>query len=133
MADDALLTRLVAAVDGQYAVEAEVGRGGMAVVYRATDVRLRRKVALKVLPPELAFREEVKRRFLREAEMAAGLSHPHIVPIYAVMLPERHRLPKVRACIDWWQAWLASRQAPQEPPRAGLQQRVQQPTAAGKG
>lgn len=56
----------------------------MAVVYRATDVRLRRKVALKVLPPELAFREEVKRRFLREAEMAAGLSHPHIVPIYAV-------------------------------------------------
>ena len=84
MADNALLTRLVSAVDGQYAVEAEVGRGGMAVVYRATDVRLRRKVALKVLPPELAFREEVRRRFLREAEMAAGLSHPHIVPIYAV-------------------------------------------------
>lgn len=84
MADDALLARLVAAVDGHYAIEAEVGRGGMAVVYRAMDVRLRRKVALKVLPPELAFREEVKRRFLREAEMAAGLSHPHIVPIYAV-------------------------------------------------
>ncbi|HRN52847.1 MAG TPA: serine/threonine-protein kinase, partial [Gemmatimonadaceae bacterium] len=84
MADDALLARLVAAVDGHYAVEAEVGRGGMAVLSRATDVRLRRKVALKVLPPELAYRDEVKRRFLREAEMAAGLSHPHIVPIYAV-------------------------------------------------
>jgi serine/threonine-protein kinase len=84
VADDALFARLVAAVDGHYNIEAEVGRGGMAVVYRATDVRLRRKVALKVLPPELAFREEVKRRFLREAEMAAGLSHPHIVPIYAV-------------------------------------------------
>jgi serine/threonine-protein kinase len=84
VADDGLRTRLVAAVDGHYAVEAEVGRGGMAVVYRATDVRLRRKVALKVLPPELAFREEVKRRFLREAEMAAGLAHPHIVPIYSV-------------------------------------------------
>lgn len=56
----------------------------MAVVYRARDVRLRRKVALKVLPPELAFRDEVKRRFLREAEMAAGLAHPHIVPIYTV-------------------------------------------------
>jgi len=84
VADDALQQRLAAAVDGHYAIEAEVGRGGMAVVYRATDVRLRRKVALKVLPPELAFREEVKRRFLREAEMAAGLSHPHIVPIYAV-------------------------------------------------
>ena len=56
----------------------------MAVVYRARDVRLRRKVALKVLPPELAFREDVKRRFLREAQMAAQLSHPNIVPIFAV-------------------------------------------------
>ncbi len=84
MADDALLARCAAAVAGHYEIEAEVGRGGMAVVYRARDVRLRRKVALKVLPPELAFRDEVKKRFLREAEMAAGLSHPHIVPIYAV-------------------------------------------------
>jgi len=84
VADDALLARLAAAVAGHYEIEAEVGRGGMAVVYRARDVRLRRKVALKVLPPELAFRDEVKKRFLREAEMAAGLSHPHIVPIYAV-------------------------------------------------
>jgi serine/threonine protein kinase len=82
--DDALLARITAAVAGHYEIEAEVGRGGMAVVYRARDVRLRRRVALKVLPPELAFRESVKRRFLREAEMAAGLAHPHIVPIYAV-------------------------------------------------
>lgn len=84
VADDGLLARCVAAVDGRYEIEAEIGRGGMAVVYRARDVRLRRKVALKVLPPDLAFRDEVKRRFLREAEMAAQLSHPHIVPIYAV-------------------------------------------------
>ena len=84
MTDEALLQRTVAAVDGHYEIEAEIGRGGMAVVYRARDTRLRRKVALKVLPPELAFRDEVKRRFLREAEMAARLSHPHIVPIYAV-------------------------------------------------
>ncbi len=84
MTDEALLQRMVAAVDGHYEIEAEIGRGGMAVVYRARDTRLRRKVALKVLPPELAFRDEVKRRFLREAEMAARLSHPHIVPIYAV-------------------------------------------------
>ncbi|MBX3132371.1 MAG: protein kinase [Gemmatimonadaceae bacterium] len=84
MADDALRQRCAAAVAGHYEIEAEVGRGGMAVVYRARDVRLRRKVALKVLPPELAFRDEVKRRFLREAEMAAGLAHPHIVPIYTV-------------------------------------------------
>ena len=56
----------------------------MAVVYRALDIRLRRKVALKVLPPELAFRPEVRTRFLREAEMSARLSHPNIVPIYSV-------------------------------------------------
>ena len=84
MAEDALLERCTAAVAGLYEIEAEIGRGGMAVVYRALDVRLRRKVALKVLPPELAFRQEVKTRFLREAEMAARLSHPNIVPIYSV-------------------------------------------------
>ena len=65
-------------------VEAEIGRGGMGVVYRAVDSRLHRKVALKVLPPELAFRDEIRARFLREAQMAAQLSHPHIVPIYTV-------------------------------------------------
>lgn len=84
MTQDPLLARCIAAVGGLYAVEAEIGRGGMAVVYRATDLRLRRKVALKVLPPELAFRGDVRTRFLREAEMAARLSHPHIVPIYSV-------------------------------------------------
>ncbi len=84
MSDDALLARCVAAVAGLYEIEAEIGRGGMAVVYRAMDIRLRRRVALKVLPPELAFRGEVRSRFLREAEMSARLSHPHIVPIYSV-------------------------------------------------
>ena len=81
---DALRERVNAAVGSLYQVEAEIGRGGMAVVYRALDTRLQRRVALKVLPPELAFREEVKRRFLREAQMAAQLSHPNIVPIYSV-------------------------------------------------
>jgi serine/threonine-protein kinase len=81
---DALRERVHAAVGSLYEVEAEIGRGGMAVVYRATDTRLRRRVALKVLPPELAFREEVRRRFLREAQMAAQLGHPNIVPIYSV-------------------------------------------------
>ncbi len=81
---DALRERVNAAVGSLYQVEAEIGRGGMAVVYRALDTRLRRRVALKVLPPELAFREEVRKRFLREAQMAAQLSHPNIVPIYSV-------------------------------------------------
>src|SRR5438046_9867529 len=56
----------------------------MAVVYRATDLRLNRTVAIKVLPPELAFNADVRTRFLREAQTAAQLSHPNIVPIYSV-------------------------------------------------
>ena len=82
--NDHLLDRLVVAVGTQYLVDAEIGRGGMAVVYRATDLRLNRRVAIKVLPPELAFNADVRERFLREAQTAAQLSHPGIVPIYTV-------------------------------------------------
>ncbi len=67
-----------------YDVEREIGRGGMGVVYRAIDKRLKRPVAIKLLPPELAFRRDVRSRFQREAETAAQLSHPNIVPIYSV-------------------------------------------------
>ena len=81
---DPLLDRLVVAVGTQYLVDAEIGRGGMAVVYRATDMRLNRRVAIKVLPPELAFNADVRERFLREAQTSALLSHPSIVPIYTV-------------------------------------------------
>ena len=81
---DYLLDRLVVAVGTQYLVDREIGRGGMAVVYRATDLRLHRQVAIKVLPPELAFNADVRERFLREAQTAAQLSHPGIVPIYTV-------------------------------------------------
>jgi serine/threonine-protein kinase len=81
---DPLLDRLVVAVGTQYLVDREIGRGGMAVVYRATDLRLHRPVAIKVLPPELAFNRDVRERFLREAQTAAQLSHPGIVPIYMV-------------------------------------------------
>ncbi|MDQ2664541.1 MAG: protein kinase [Gemmatimonadota bacterium] len=82
--NDHLLDRLMVAVGTQYLVDAEIGRGGMAVVYRATDLRLNRRVAIKVLPPELAFNADVRERFLREAQTAAQLSHPGIVPIYTV-------------------------------------------------
>ncbi|HEX2780405.1 MAG TPA: protein kinase [Gemmatimonadaceae bacterium] len=84
-ADDAELQQRIRSVLGaQYTVERELGRGGMGIVYRARDLRLKREVAIKLLPPELAFRHDIRTRFLREAETAAGLSHPHIVPIYSV-------------------------------------------------
>ncbi len=81
---DVMHDRVVVAVGDLYDVQGELGRGGMALVYRAIDRRLKRAVALKVLPPELAFREEVKRRFLREAETSARLNYQNIVPIYSV-------------------------------------------------
>jgi serine/threonine-protein kinase len=56
----------------------------MGIVYRARDKRLKRLVAVKLLPPELAYRADIRSRFLREAETAAQLSHPHIVPIHTV-------------------------------------------------
>ncbi len=83
-ADKALVTRLSQALGSSYTLEGEIGRGGMGVVFNARDERLKRQVAVKVLPPELAFREEIRLRFVREAETAARLSHPHIVPIYSV-------------------------------------------------
>ena len=69
---------------GQYSLERELGRGGMGIVYLAREVQLDRLVAIKVLPPYLAVRPELRDRFLREARTAAQLSHPNIVPIHRV-------------------------------------------------
>lgn len=82
--DRALESRLAAAFAGAYTIECEIGRGGMGVVYRARDEKLKRTVAVKVLPPELAYRRDIRARFVREAETAARLSHPNIVPIHSV-------------------------------------------------
>ena len=76
-----LLERLQFALADRYAVESEIGRGGMAVVYLAEDLRHRRKVAIKVLHPELTATLGGD-RFLREIEIVAGLQHPHILPLY---------------------------------------------------
>jgi serine/threonine-protein kinase len=76
--------RLADTLADSYEIEGEIGRGGMGIVYSARDLKLKRRVAIKVLPPDLAFREEIRKRFLREAQTAARLSHPHIVPIHAV-------------------------------------------------
>ena len=71
-----------AALRGQYDIQRELGRGGMGIVLLARDERLDRAVALKVLPPHLAEDGDTRERFLREARMAAQLSHPNIVPVY---------------------------------------------------
>ncbi len=84
LSDQALPRRLTEALEGSYTIEGEIGRGGMGVVYRARDERLQRRVAIKVLPPELAFQKDIRERFTREAQTAARLSHPHIVPIHTV-------------------------------------------------
>src|SRR5690349_6542241 len=81
---DPLFLSLQEALAGHYALERELGRGGMAIVYLARDVRLDRPVAIKLLPPDLAAQDKLRDRFLREARTAARLSHPHIVPIHAV-------------------------------------------------
>ena len=87
------------ALSSSYEIGSELGRGGMGIVYRAKDRRLKRTIAIKVLPPELSYRSEIRTRFLREAETAAQLSHPNIVPIYSV--DESNGIVYfVMACVD---------------------------------
>jgi eukaryotic-like serine/threonine-protein kinase len=82
--EDELGTHVAQILSANYELEDEVGRGGMGIVYCARDRRLKREIAIKVLPPELSFRADIRQRFLREAETAAQLNHPNIVPIYTV-------------------------------------------------
>src|SRR5687767_8282512 len=76
-----LLPRLVAALASRYTIERELGRGGMATVYLAQDLKHRRPVAVKVLRPELTMALGPD-RFLREIEIAAQFAHPHILPVF---------------------------------------------------
>lgn len=69
---------------GKYEIQAEIGRGGMGIVYRGYDTMLQRPVAVKVLPPTFAFDPEFVARFQREAVLAANLHHPNIVTIHDV-------------------------------------------------
>ena len=75
------LERLTTALTGRYAIQRELGSGGMATVYLADDVRHHRQVAVKVLRPQLTAALGPE-RFLREIDIAAGLNHPHILPLY---------------------------------------------------
>src|SRR5438128_3338890 len=69
---------------GRYEIRSQLGAGGMGEVYLAEDTRLHRKVALKVLPPEVALNQDRMRRFNQEAQAAAALNHPHIAHIYEI-------------------------------------------------
>jgi serine/threonine-protein kinase len=76
-----VLDQLKQAIADHYAIERELGRGGMATVYLAEDLKHRRQVAIKVFSPELAASMGTE-RFLREVEVTANLNHPHILPLY---------------------------------------------------
>src|SRR5947209_2930012 len=65
-----------------YRIVRQIGRGGMGVVYEAEQLRLRRRVALKVIAPELADDRGFRERFERESQVTASLDHPNIVPVY---------------------------------------------------
>jgi serine/threonine-protein kinase len=82
--DDPIVRELETAVAGRYGLERELGRGGMGAVYLGRDLKLDRLVAIKVLPPELAVRPELRERFLRETRTAASFSHPNIVSVHGV-------------------------------------------------
>ena len=82
--DDPSLELLRAATLGEYEIMGELGRGGMACVYLGHDIALDRKVAIKVMLPDVLRQEGMTERFKREAKTAANLGHPHIVPVFTV-------------------------------------------------
>ena len=84
VAPDPLFLEFQDAIAGRYSLDRELGRGGMGIVYLAREVHLDRSVAIKLLPPERSTQPALRDRFLREARLAAKLSHPNIIPIHAV-------------------------------------------------
>src|SRR5436309_15717858 len=82
--DPELEAKLAEELQGDFVIEKLLGRGGMAVVFLARDLQLDRKVAIKVLPPELTYGPGLIERFKRESRTSATLDHPHIVPIYRI-------------------------------------------------
>ncbi len=100
-----------------YRIESVIGRGGMAVVYRAEDTRLGRRVALKVLAPVLADSAQFQQRFIRESRLAASLDHPNIVPIYEAGEADGHLFIAMRYVAGSDLKGLLSRDGPLEPVR----------------
>ena len=73
----------IGSVLGGYRIEAVAGEGGMGRVYRATQTGLNRKVALKVIMPELATEPDFRERFARESRLTAAIEHPNVIPVHA--------------------------------------------------
>ena len=90
------MTRLTAALADRYRIERELGQGGMATVYLAEDLKHKRKVALKVLKPELAAVLGAE-RFVQEITTTAALQHPHILPLFDS--GDGRRLPLLRHAV----------------------------------
>jgi serine/threonine-protein kinase len=82
--EDPLLAQVRKELSADYEIEKELGRGGMAVVYRGVERQLQRQVAIKVVPPEMAVQGDSLERFKREARLAAQLDHQNIIPVYRV-------------------------------------------------
>jgi serine/threonine protein kinase len=101
-----------------YRIESLLGRGGMGVVYLATDERLKRRVALKLIAPELAADTRFRERFLRESELAASLDHSHVVPVYAAGELEGQLWIAMRYVQGTDLRTLLERDGPLEPARA---------------
>ncbi|MGB6865548.1 MAG: serine/threonine-protein kinase, partial [Candidatus Aminicenantaceae bacterium] len=107
-ADEALETRseiitapkIAKTIAGKYRILGELGRGGMGTVYKAMDIRLKRSVALKFLPPELTRDEEAKERFVQEAQAASALDHPNICTIYEIDETEDNQMFISMACYE---------------------------------
>jgi DNA-binding SARP family transcriptional activator/tRNA A-37 threonylcarbamoyl transferase component Bud32 len=101
-----------------YRIEDLLGRGGMSTVYLAEDVRLRRRIALKVLSPELARQPGFRERFVRESQIAAGMEHPGIVPIYGAGEADGHLYIAMRYVRGTDLRRLLAEHGPLEPDRA---------------
>jgi len=90
MTDSDLLHTMQRALGRQYRLEREIGRGGMGVVFLATDLALERRVAVKVIHPELVVNRALAARFLAEARLIARIRHPHIVAVHSAGESEGH-------------------------------------------
>ncbi len=103
---------------GGYRIESLIARGGMGVVYRATQLALERPVALKVIAAELAGKQGFRERFLRESRLAASLDHPSVVPVYDAREEDGELIVAMRLVEGGDLRKLIDREGPLEPARA---------------